>query len=75
MAIVLVVVMVQFSSPPLLIGIASALLISVRSLGGTVGYAIAEAIYSSKTNTQIPEAISASRRNLILHSRVATDFA
>ncbi|GAA5865110.1 hypothetical protein JCM3774_002134 [Rhodotorula dairenensis] len=57
MAIVLVVVMVQYSTPPLLIGIATALLISVRSLGGTVGYAIAEAIYSSKTNTQIPEAI------------------
>jgi hypothetical protein len=64
---VLVVVMTQYGTPPLLIGIASALLISVRSLGGTVGYAIAEAIYSSKTNTQIPEAISAFQRNLIPH--------
>ncbi|BGP55451.1 hypothetical protein JCM8202v2_003055 [Rhodotorula sphaerocarpa] len=57
LAIVLVVVLVQFSTPPLLIGTATALLISVRSLGGTVGYAMAEAIYSSRTNTQIPEAI------------------
>lgn len=67
LAIVLVVVLVQFSTPPLLIGTATALLISVRSLGGTVGYAMAEAIYSSRTNTQIPEAISTCR------SRAASD--
>lgn len=56
--LILLVTLVQLSTPPLFIGIASALTISVRTLGGVVGYAIAEAIYASKTNTQIPEAIS-----------------
>ena len=50
--------MVQLSTPPLFIGIASALTISARTLGGTVGLAIAEAIYASQTNTQIGDAIA-----------------
>lgn len=49
--------LVQLSTPPLFIGIASALTISVRTLGGVVGYAIAEAIYGAYSNTQIPENI------------------
>ncbi|BGP33028.1 hypothetical protein JCM10296v2_004817 [Rhodotorula toruloides] len=53
----LLITLVQLSTPPLFIGIASALTISVRTLGGVVGYAIAEAIYGSLTNTQIPENI------------------
>lgn len=48
----------QNSTPPLFIGTASALTISSRTLGGTVGLGIANAIYGSLTNTQIPEAIS-----------------
>ncbi|KAG0663204.1 hypothetical protein C6P46_002793 [Rhodotorula mucilaginosa] len=55
--LILLVTLVQLSAPPLFIGIASALTISVRTLGGVVGYAIAAAIYASKTNDQIPAAI------------------
>ncbi|BGP57389.1 hypothetical protein JCM8202_005031 [Rhodotorula sphaerocarpa] len=57
--LILLVTLVQLSTPPLFIGIASALTISVRTLGGVVGYAIAEAIYASLTNTQVPAAIIA----------------
>ncbi|KAM0750503.1 MFS general substrate transporter [Meredithblackwellia eburnea MCA 4105] len=56
--LILLLTMVQLSTPPLFIGIASALTISVRTLGGTVGYAIADAIYGSLTNTQVPAAIA-----------------
>ncbi|GJN88262.1 hypothetical protein Rhopal_001227-T1 [Rhodotorula paludigena] len=55
--LILLLSMVQLSAPPLFIGVASALTISVRTLGGSVGYAIASAIYGSLTNDQIPKAI------------------
>ncbi|KAG9557648.1 MFS general substrate transporter, partial [Aureobasidium melanogenum] len=57
--LILIMVWVQNSTPPLFIGTASALTISSRTLGGTVGLGIANAIYGSLTNTQIPEAIIA----------------
>lgn len=47
----------QNSTPPLLIGTASALTISSRTLGGTVGLGIANAIYASLTDSQIAPAI------------------
>ncbi|KAM0789204.1 hypothetical protein ACM66B_000049 [Microbotryomycetes sp. NB124-2] len=56
--LILLMTLVQLSTPPLFIGVASALVISVRTLGGVVGLAIADAIYGSLTNTQIPEAIA-----------------
>ncbi|KAH8658501.1 major facilitator superfamily domain-containing protein [Xylariales sp. PMI_506] len=56
--LILVMTIVQLSTPPLYIGVASALTISCRTLGGVVGYAIAEGIYGSRTNTQIPQAIA-----------------
>lgn len=40
--LILLMSVVQLSTPPLFIGVASALVISVRTLGGSVGYAIAE---------------------------------
>ncbi|GAA5854279.1 hypothetical protein JCM9279_005106 [Rhodotorula babjevae] len=52
--LILLMSVVQLSTPPLFIGVASALVISVRTLGGSVGYAIAEAIYGALTNDQIP---------------------
>jgi hypothetical protein len=36
------------------------LVISARTLGGTVGLAIAEVIYAAKTNVQVPAAIGRS---------------
>ncbi|KAM0789205.1 hypothetical protein ACM66B_000050 [Microbotryomycetes sp. NB124-2] len=56
--LILLMTLVQLSTPPLFIGVASALVISVRTLGGVVGLAIADAIYGSRTNTQIPAAIA-----------------
>ncbi|KAK4051412.1 hypothetical protein OIV83_002896 [Microbotryomycetes sp. JL201] len=56
--LILLMTLVQLSTPPLFIGVASALVISVRTLGGVVGLAIADAIYGSKTNTQIPDAMA-----------------
>ncbi|KAF4556637.1 Efflux pump-like protein 4 [Elsinoe fawcettii] len=55
--LILVMVWVQNSTPPLFIGTASALTISARTLGGTVGLGIANAIYGSLTNDAIPAAI------------------
>ncbi|GAA5869827.1 hypothetical protein JCM8547_005853 [Rhodosporidiobolus lusitaniae] len=55
--LILLMSVVQLSAPPLFIGVASALTISIRTLGGSVGYAIAEAIYGALTNDQIPAAI------------------
>ncbi|GAA6037989.1 hypothetical protein JCM8097_009528 [Rhodosporidiobolus ruineniae] len=55
--LILLISVVQLSAPPLFIGVASALVISIRTLGGAVGYAIAEAIYGALTNDQIPAAI------------------
>ncbi|GAA6018948.1 hypothetical protein JCM10207_009210 [Rhodosporidiobolus poonsookiae] len=55
--LILLMSLVQLSTPPLFIGVASALTISVRTLGGSVGYAMAEAIYGSLTNDQVPENI------------------
>ncbi|KAH8083141.1 major facilitator superfamily domain-containing protein [Filobasidium floriforme] len=52
--LVLVMTMVQLSTPPLFIGVASALTISARTLGGTVGYAIAEVIYNNISDDKIP---------------------
>jgi len=52
--LILLMSVVQLSTPPLFIGVASALVISVRTLGGSVGFAIAEAIYGALTNDQIP---------------------
>lgn len=56
--LILVTTLAQLSTPPLFIGIASALVISSRTLGGTVGLGIAEAIYGSFTTDQIPAAIA-----------------
>jgi len=55
--LVMVMTMVQLSTPPLFIGVASALTISARTLGGTVGYAIAEVIYTNLSNKKIPDSI------------------
>ncbi len=76
--LILLMTLVQLSTPPLFIGVASALTISARTLGGVVGewkyfrvetrikvsqhvgnagYAIAEAIYNSIFNKQVPAAI------------------
>jgi hypothetical protein len=55
--LVMVMTMVQLSTPPLFIGVASALTISARTLGGTVGYAIAEVIYNNLSNKKIPDSI------------------
>ncbi|ORY86666.1 major facilitator superfamily domain-containing protein [Leucosporidium creatinivorum] len=52
--LILLMSLVQLSTPPLFIGVASALTISVRTLGGCVGYAIAMAIYGALTNDQVP---------------------
>jgi len=57
--LILVMMWVQNSTPPLFIGTASALTISSRTLGGTVGLGIANAIYGALTETQIPDAIIA----------------
>ena len=56
--LILLMTLVQLSTPPLFIGVASALVISIRTLGGVVGLAIAEAIYGAMTNSQIPDAIA-----------------
>ncbi|KAK4051421.1 hypothetical protein OIV83_002905 [Microbotryomycetes sp. JL201] len=56
--LILLMTIVQLSTPPLFIGVASALVMSVRTLGGVVGLAIADAIFASRTNSQIPEAIA-----------------
>ncbi|KAK4057264.1 hypothetical protein OIO90_001761 [Microbotryomycetes sp. JL221] len=56
--LILLMTLVQLSTPPLFIGVASALVISIRTLGGVVGLAIADAIFGSLTNSQIPDAIA-----------------
>ena len=55
----LVMVVAQLSTPPELISSASALVIAVRSLGGTVGLAINNAIFNSALSTEIPKRIAA----------------
>ncbi|GFZ47214.1 hypothetical protein JCM24511_04957 [Saitozyma sp. JCM 24511] len=45
--LMLLVTVIQFASPPLFIGVASALAISCRTLGGTIGYGVALVIHSS----------------------------
>lgn len=55
--LILVTVVVQLSTPPLLIAAATSVTIVIRTIGGNVGYAIAAAIYGSLSNTQIPENI------------------
>lgn len=58
--LVLLMTVVQLSTPPLFIGIASALTISARTLGGTVGYAIAEVIYSNRSGSRLANNIGES---------------
>lgn len=60
--LMLIMTVVQFSSPPLYIGVASALAISARTMGGTVGYAIATVIWKnvhvSKASSYIFKAVT-----------------
>lgn len=55
----LVMVAAQLSTTPQLISSASALVITVRSLGGTVGLAVNNAIFNSALSTEIPAKIAA----------------
>lgn len=55
----LTMVVAQLCTPPSLISSASALIIAVRSLGGTVGLAINTAIFNSALSTEIPSKIAA----------------
>lgn len=55
----LIMVTAQLCTPPSLISTASALIIAVRALGGTVGLAIDTAIFNSALSTEIPEKIAA----------------
>ncbi len=55
----LVMVAAQLSTTPELISSASALVITFRSLGGTVGLAINNAIFNSALSTEIPKKIAA----------------
>jgi MFS family permease len=59
--IILPIVMVaaQLATNAALISTASALVIAIRSLGGTVGLAINNAIFNSDLSTQIPKKIAA----------------
>jgi hypothetical protein len=55
----LTMVAAQLATTPELISSASALIISTRSLGGTVGLAITNAIFNSALSTEIPKKIAA----------------
>jgi hypothetical protein len=55
----LVMVVAQLSTPADLISMASALVIATRSLGGTVGLAINNALFNSALATEIPSRIAA----------------
>lgn len=44
---------VQLSCPPVLMGLATTLLIAARTLGGTIGYAVALVIYENLASTRI----------------------
>lgn len=55
----LTMVVAQLCTPPALISSASALIIAVRSLGGTVGLAVNVAIFNSALATEIPSKIAA----------------
>ena len=52
-------VIAQLSTPPELISVASALVLSARSFGATVGLAVNNAIFTSKLSTAIPNKIAA----------------
>ena len=55
----LIMVVAQLSTPAELISTASALVIATRSLGGTVGLAVNNAIFNSALATEIPKRIAA----------------
>ncbi|WWD19962.1 hypothetical protein CI109_104435 [Kwoniella shandongensis] len=59
--LMLLITIIQLSSPPLFIGVASALAISSRTLGGTIGYGIALVIqndvYQSKVTPYVAKAV------------------
>lgn len=59
MALTTLMVAAQFSTPPELIAIASGLMISVRSLGGTVGLAIYNAIFNGTLTQHLASKIAA----------------
>lgn len=58
MTLTALVTVAQLSTPPELISIASGLVISVRSLGGTIGIAIYTALFNDQLN-RIPENVAA----------------
>jgi MFS family permease len=55
----LVMTVAQLSTPPELLATASALIVSTRSLGGTVGLAINNAVFNDALSTEIPKKIAA----------------
>ncbi|WWC64330.1 uncharacterized protein I303_106940 [Kwoniella dejecticola CBS 10117] len=59
--LMLLITIIQLASPPLFIGVASALAISARTLGGTIGYGIALVIqhdvYDGKINGNVAKAV------------------
>lgn len=48
----------QFATPPDMIAEASALILAIRSLGGAIGLAINNAIFTSTLGTQLPSRIA-----------------
>ncbi|EKD05000.1 hypothetical protein A1Q2_00699 [Trichosporon asahii var. asahii CBS 8904] len=57
--LMLLVTLVQLSTPPLYIGVASALAISARTLGGTVGYGVSTVIYNNLYDSRMATKIAA----------------
>jgi hypothetical protein len=52
-----IVTVAQLSSPPDLIAITTGLMISTRSVGGTVGLAVFSAVFSGTLNRELPEKV------------------
>lgn len=69
-----IVTAAQLSAPPALIAISSGLMISTRSLGGSVGLAIYNAIFNSRIATELPAQIAAAVLPLGLSPKALPDL-
>lgn len=72
--IALLFTVAHLSVPAELLGLASSLLLTFRSLGGALGTAIAGAVYTSKLNTALPTYISSAAANAGLPSSSLAEF-
>ncbi|KAM6538191.1 hypothetical protein FALCPG4_000074 [Fusarium falciforme] len=80
----LIMVFAQLSTPPDLISTSSALVITCRAIGGTVGLAVCNAIFTSAMGTEVPHKIAAavlplglpsSSLGLLVEALITQDYA